>query len=93
MSSGWLVTVDREVGEMCFVHAATGERVWELPGGITASGIAITTDPAMDGLQDEGAPFERVFAKDGFLLKAPKSTGRWLKRWIVADRVARTITW
>lgn len=57
-------------------------------------GVAIEEDDP----EDEEAPAmedssKRVFAKEGWLNKADPKGRSWKRRWLVADRVTRTLTW
>jgi hypothetical protein len=78
---------------MYFFDPATNKSVWELPEGVFPSGLAVLRDEHEEEFADEDEPPSRVFAREGFILKAGGSGGSWKKRWLVVDRVTQTATW
>jgi len=96
MSSGrWLVAVDKASNEMYFFHEESLASTWTLPPGVKPSGLAVLEGAATvedDFPEDADGP-DPIVAREGFLYKAPASTGKWRKRWMVADRVTRTLSW
>lgn len=104
----WLAAVDPASGDMYYFNTATGETGWSLPPGARLLGLAVEDKGAAaaagepEDTDELGNPTRvrvhedmtsRVFAKEGWAYKSDPVGKNFKKRWVVVDRVTRTVTW
>ena len=86
----WLKRAESSTGRTYFFNEKTKATAWTAPEGATVVNLVGSDDDSDDELGVAMADFS---TREGFLLKAPPGTGRWKKRWMVADRTTKSLVW